>query len=65
MNEYEWYVVMYRREGDVEEHRLGPFSTEQVAERADEVLNVRIDRERFYTRVLKKHRKGSLLPVRP
>lgn len=63
MDDYEWYVVMYRREGDIEEHRLGPFTAEWIADKAAEALATRIDRERFYTRVVRRQRKGLLRPV--
>jgi hypothetical protein len=59
-DEWEWFVVMYRVKGDFEEHRLGPFASEDIADRADAKLIVNMDRAHFYTRVMKRQRRSSL-----
>jgi hypothetical protein len=57
---WEWFVVLHRLFDDAEEHRLGPFASEAVADKADAALGQTIDHKQFYTRVHKRERRSRI-----
>ena len=50
-----WYVCIYERKdegADALETKLGPYTTERIAERAERGVNRNLDHDRFYTGVV-------------
>ena len=63
-DEIEWFVVLYRVETLAEDGRFGPFTSEAVANKADEGLHKNLDQKLFYTRVVRKRRVTKTLGLR-
>lgn len=52
-----WYVVIYEHAENMkprEEKRLGPYSSERLAEKADAGVNRNLNHEKFYTNIIER-----------
>ena len=54
----QWYVDVIKYDGDQRVKRLGPYSTERMADKADRGVSINLNHDEYWTKVYEQGEQG-------